>query len=581
MIFNKYINKYYKKYILSIIIGVTALIIIAIAQTLMPRIIGNVIDMLEKEKSYDLLKKYIFQILILAIITILGRFLWRYFLLGTARKIQDHLRQDLFNHELKLSPEFYHKHKVGELMSYYNSDIEAIRMAIGPGIMMITDAFFLGVFGIAMLVTQVGISISIAIMLPMILIAFITKIFGKQLITTYTEKQEAIARMSDFVQENFNGIRVIKAFAIEKRKLQEFLKVNKNNKEKNINVVKISSNLHLYIGVLNSLSYVFAVLVAGISVVKNKITLGDFTASIKYIEILSWPVMAVGWCINILNSGKASLDRITKILDEPVVINDALDCIDNKEIKGDIDIKNLEFYYPDDIEKIFPAIDNITVSIKAGMTIGILGETGSGKSTILNILLRLYNVDNNTVFLDNVDIMKIPVKTVRSNINYLLQEPFLFSDTIRNNIALGQHNKDDNKIDEIIKIAGLEKDLEILPEGLDTVIGENGVTLSGGQKQRVALARGIIDDTNILILDDTLSAVDVKTEEIILNHLKKYRQNKTTIIISHRVSTLSVADEIILFKNGKIIDQGSAEYLYENCEYYKEISNKQQSELGN
>lgn len=576
MIFGKHLNKYYKKYFLYFLIGVIALVIVDLLQVRVPIIIGGITDSIVNGNANAryLLKEALYLALIGLAIGV-GRFIWRNLIFGTSRNIEYHLRNNIFRHLEKLSPRYFNENKTGDLMAHVTNDINAIRMAVGPGLLMVVDALVLVTIILYNMAYKVDLRLTLIAIIPFPLIIFQGFVISKFMKIRFKEKQEAFAGMTDMVQESFSGIRVIKAFVQASKEIKAFGKSNRNNFDKNIGLVKLSAAIDPVIRVVVGLSLILTIIYGGRLTMMGEISLGELVAFIDFLGMLVWPMIAVGMVLNVIAQGKASLDRVEKILDEKPEIYDKSNVIDIEKIKGTIDIQNLSFKYPSSKEY---SLRDINIKINEGNTLGIIGRTGSGKTTLVNLLLRLYNFHDGKIIIDGRDIMRIPLKVLRKSIGYVPQDNFLFSDTIERNIAFGTDNSNIDEVMKHAKIATVHDNIVDFKNGYETVVGERGVSLSGGQKQRVSIARALIKEPPILILDDALSAVDTDTEEKILNELKLERRNKTTIIIGHRISTIKHADTIILMDQGEIIEKGTHQELISLDGEYNQIVKKQQLE---
>ena len=568
---------FFKKYKGRYILGVIWLILVDGLQLIIPKLLGNITDKIK----YDLLDttgliKYAGLIILLALGTAIFRFLWRYFIFGTGRLIEKNIREDFYNKLQSLSTRYFNDHKTGDLMAHATNDINAVRMAMGPGIVMIADAVFLTTATIGILIFTIDIRLTLLALIPLPFLSLMAVKFGKIIHSKYKKVQESFSNMSDKAQENFAGIRVVKAFAQEKEEIDKFAKSNRENYEKNVDMFKYSSLFHPLVQFISALSFLIVIGYGGILVIRGTISLGDFVAFNSYLGMLTWPMMALGLVINHLQRGQASLDRLNVIFNEKEDIYDQ-DIDENiEDIKGKIEIKNLDFKYSDSEEY---ALKNININIKAGETAAFIGRTGSGKTTLVNLLLRLYNVDEGDIFIDGHDINDIPLKTIRENIGYVPQDNFLFSNTINKNISFA--DPDNMSQEEIIKAS---KDAQVyeniieFPDKFKSLLGERGSNVSGGQKQRISIARALIKNPKILILDDSLSAVDTQTEERILESLEEIMKGKTSILISHRISTIKKADKIFVFDEGKLIEKGKHKDLLKNKKLYYDLYQKQQLE---
>ncbi|MFH5882211.1 ABC transporter ATP-binding protein [Liberiplasma polymorphum] len=586
MIFGKSINKYYLKYAHFFILGVIALIIVDLFQLEIPLITRTLVNTLEERAlSGDTDRTFLIDIIknlaFITIFIVLGRFFWRFGIIGASRRIDYDLRNEMFDHTTKLSNRFYSEKKVGGLMAHFTNDLEAVRRAIGPGMVMFVDALFLGTLTFYRM-AQLDLRMTLILVLPLVLISTLGMILGNRMRRRFKASQKAFEDLSDFTQESFSGISVIKAFVKERNEIKAFLRANKNAKDKNIAFVRMATILQVLVGLIVSLVFVL-IIAYGANLIDttrdlgaDRFTPGDLVAFISYFGMLIWPMMALSMIINVRSQGKASLERINKILDEPIDIQDK-DVIDIEEIQGDIEFRNLNFRYPDGEENV---LKDVSFKIKKGQTVGILGRTGSGKTSVVDLLLRIYNVEENQLLIDGIDIMNLPFKKVRESIGYVPQDGFLFSDTIRNNISLGIGRDDSHmdKIELVSKLSDVHDNIIQFKHGYQTIIGERGVTLSGGQKQRVSIARALAKEPPILIMDDSVSAVDTSTEEKILKNLKSIRKGKTTLMIAHRISTVKNADQIIVIDEGKIVDVGTHDQLLSRCEYYIDMVRRQQLE---
>ena len=587
MIFGRHINKYYKKYFLFFLIGILALLAVDFFQLLIPEICGKLLDgvnpengsPLLKEENIKLVNNYMIGLLIIAIVMVAGRFTWRYTINGVGARIESDIRDDMFKHGLILSNEYYKVHKTGALMALFTNDLQTLRRAVGSGTIFLIDAIFLGAFSFYKMI-RVNYILALLSIIPMIFIIIASLFVGKIMKNKYTKRQEAYEQLSDFTQENFSGIRVIKAFVKEVIELHHFDKINKNNYDKNMSFIRFSILLDVLLTAF--LSLVIAILFFGgayfvINEYKffgTEFTSGKLFEFIGYFDTLIWPFLAISMLIQMRAQAKASYQRVSEFLDsKPDIVNkeDALDI----KLEGKIEYRNLTFRYPD---SNFDILSNISFTIEKGMMVGIVGKTGSGKSTLVDLLLRTYNLENNQILMDDHDIMDINFKNVREAIGYCQQDTFLFSDSIKNNIAFAKDDINMDEIDLAADLSDVKSNIIEFDNKYDTILGEKGVTLSGGQKQRISIARSIIKDPKILILDDSLSAVDTKTEDIILSNLRKIRQNKTTIIVANRISTVKDLDLVILIDDGKLAGIGKHNDLLKTNEIYKEMVSLQELE---
>ena len=577
MIFGKHINKYYFKYAHWLIFGILALFFVDFLQLKIPEFYGMAVNGLKTGQveiaegqfvPFDmkfLVEEICGPMLYIVLAMVFCRFLWRICFFGAGIKVETDLRSRMFNHSKHLSQQFYHKNKVGNMMSYYTNDLETIQECFGDGALMFFDALLLG--GLAVIkMFRMNMLLTTFSLIPMALLLICGTIVGKYMTIKWEIRQEAFSALSDFSQENFSGIAVVKAFVKEARELLAFRKLNKDNEKANIEFTKISVLLHICITLFVESVICVILGYGGFLVYNGDFNAGELVEFIGYFSSIVWPVMAISQLIDMGSRGKASLKRISSLLDTPIDVCDKDGVTDIETVKGDIEFRNLTFRYPD---ADYDALANASFTIKAGENVGIIGKTGSGKTTIVDILLRIYNIPDGTVFVDGKDVNQVSIESLRKNCAYVPQDNFLFSDTIESNIAFGL---DDYSIDEVKRYAELSDvhgNIMEFAEGYGTVLGERGVTVSGGQKQRISIARALMKDASILILDDSVSAVDTETERTIIQNLRESRKGKTTILIAHRVSTVEKMDKIIFVDDGKILAVGSHEQLLESSPDYR------------
>jgi ATP-binding cassette subfamily B protein len=566
----KYIYNYRFKYL----VGIFFLILVDMLQLIPPKLIGYITDSISKGTATKvLLLRYIGLIILIAFLMAIGRYVWRMYIIGTSRKVEYDMRNNYFRHLQTLSVNFYNKNKTGDLMALATNDLNAVRMALGQGVMMMIDAITLTITTIIIMMT-INVRLTLLSLIPLPFVSLVALKFGKSIHRKFLKVQKAFSRLTDMVQENFSGIRIIKSFVQEQKEYEKFLEENENYLETNMSLVRVNGIFHPLIEFIASLSSVLLLGVGGIFVIYGYISLGDFIAFNMYLGSLVWPMMAVGWVINIIQRGFASLERIESVLREkPEIIDKNIEETDS--IKGDIVINNLTFTYPG---SVVPALDNVNLNIKSGHTLGIVGRTGSSKSTLVNLLVRLYNVEENKIIIGGRDINKIPLDVLRDNIGFVSQDAFLFSSTVGENINLPFEELDMERVAQAAKDSDIYESIIDFSDKFDTVVGERGVTLSGGQKQRISIARALIKNPEILILDDCLSAVDAKTETKILENLKRIMKDRTSIIISHRISAVKDSSLIAVFDEGRIIEIGTHSELLENKGLYYSIHEKQQLE---
>jgi ATP-binding cassette subfamily B multidrug efflux pump len=559
----------HKRYYIA---GVSSLIVVNTAQLVMPKMIGNLTDLIA---SGDFVRgdlvRFVLLFLGLALLIAVFRYAWRINIMGTARKMEYTLRNMLFEHLQSLSTDFFNRNKTGDLMAHATNDIHAVRMAFGPGIVSAVDALFLTTVTIYMMAKTISLQLTLVALIPLPFMVGIGVGFGRLIHRRFRRVQEAFSLLTDRVQENFSGIRVIKGFARERREEERFEEVNELNVQRNMELVRIHALFHPLIGFCSSIAVVLILGYGGMLVLNGSITIGDFVAFYSYLGTLIWPIMAISWVINLIQRGKASMDRLNSIFYQKSEIENPQESALNR-LEGRIEFENLTFSYPTSTE---PVLQGITAEIAPGQVVGILGRTGSGKSTLLNLLLRLYDAKRGMIKLDGVDIQDISLEVLRRDIGYVPQESFLFSTTVKENIDFTATGSDLERVQEYAKIAQVYDNIMEFPQKFDTIVGERGVTLSGGQKQRIALARALIKEPQILILDDSFSAVDTETEEAILQNLRRVFPGKTVIIVSHRISTLKNANHILVLEEGSITQEGTHDQLTAEPGLYQELYQKQ------
>lgn len=556
-----------KRHLGSYVLGVLFLMLVDAIQLIPPHLLGKATDDLKNGlMTPKLLGLYAAAIIGLALAVACGRFLWRMNLIGASRKLEMDLRNHLFNKLLELSPGYYDTHKTGDLMAHATNDVNAVRMFFGPGIVRLVDSVFMTLTTILAMIFTIDFRLTLITIIPLAVMSFIINRFGKLVHDLFKKVQEAFSSLTDRVQESFSGIRVIKAFVQEEEELKNFEKENTKNFNANMRMVKIWGLFDPMVQLMASLSFTAVLIYGGIMTIKGNISLGDFVAFTSYLGMLIWPMMAMGWVINMMQRAAASMERLENIFKEIPEIQDK-DPIKIDSLEGHITIKNLTFRYKKELK---PVLSDINIDLKPGQTLGVTGRTGSGKTTLTRLLLRQYPVPTNSIFFDGIDINDIPLKTLRENIGFVPQDSFLFSDTLSGNIGFAG-NFPDEEIIKAAKLSAIDKEIRDFPKGYSTIVGERGVTLSGGQKQRISIARALIKNPRILILDDCLSAVDASTEEKILMNLKSYLSGRTSIIISHRISAIKDCDEIIVLEQGKIFERGNHEQLLEKGGIYAQM----------
>ena len=529
-----------------------------------------------KTSFTNTLKMLVITIILIVLVVATGRFLWRLAIFGTSRKIEYGLRNEMFYHATTLSQEYYSHQKVGGMMTYFINDLSAVRMALGPGIMTLIDAIFLGGFTILRMF-QLNVELTLIIIVPIILLIFGMILINKSMRRQFRIRQEKFRDLSDYTQENISGLSVIKAYVRETYEIMTFKKLSKDLYDTNIKFFKKTLMLEIITSVAINTIVIAIIGFGSFAVVKTiestkPFSVGELTEYVSLFFMLSWPTRAIARFLSLFSQAQASAGRITEFLETKPTVFDADDLIETDEIKPSIEVNNLDFKYPDGQEQV---LNDVSFKINAGEMVGILGKTGSGKTTLVDILLRVYNVDNNKVLIGDYDIMKLPINQIRNTIGYVPQDNFLFSDTIKGNIGFSRDTISDDEVIASAKLADIYENVSEFKEGFETMLGERGVTVSGGQKQRISIARALAKDPDILILDDSVSAVDTKTEETIINNLYKLRKGKTTIFIAHRISTVKDLDKIIIIDDGKIVGIGSHDELIKNSPFYQDIVRRQ------
>ena len=575
MIFGKHINKYYLKYWYLFLLGIISLVVVDYAQLLIPSLLG---DLVEKIELYGVIEpEYLLQIVgymaLIALVMFVGRLLWRVTLLRGSIFVESDIRKEMFVHAEQMSQKYFQKNKTGALMALFTNDLETIKESISDGTIYAVDALFLGTMAFIKM-AQLNWILAIISIAPLLVLACCGYIVGKFMEKKYALRQEAYEKLSDFAQENFSGISVIKAFVKEAHELRQFTKYNKDNQKINIEYARYTTMLDVCIELLIELSIVLIIIVGGFYVYDDKFTAASLIEFIGLFDAIIWPMIAFAQIINIHSRGTTSLKRVSELLNEKVEILDYLPS-DVSCISGDIEFKNFSFTYPD---SDVPSLHNISFKVNKGETIGIVGKIGCGKTTLVNVLLRLYNVEEGTIFIDGVDLMKMPIKLLRDSIGYVPQDNFLFSDKVGNNIRFANKNISQEETEDAARFADVDENIKNFVDGYNTMVGERGVTLSGGQKQRISIARAIVKEPSILILDDSVSAVDVKTEEKILHNIKEKRAGKTTIIVASRVSTVSHLDKILVLKDGSVEAFDSPSNLMKISPTYKRMVELQELE---
>ncbi len=571
----RHVNDLIKENTWRYVLGVLVLIAIDAAMLVPPWIIGRIVDSLvARDLPLSLLVGQLAIMLALEAAVFLFRFLWRLWITGASREIETGIRQRFFAHLERLSTDFYIQNKTGDLMARATNDLNAVRMALGMGVIMITDAIFMTLTTVGIMLVQIDVKLTLFALIPLPLLAITIALMGSAIQHRHREVNEAFSTLSERVREAFSGIRIVKSFVRERSVVDVFNTDNKEMLRTNLRLVSIWGFMFPLIGFIASTSLVIAMYFGGQAVLTSSLTLGQFVTFITYLGILTWPFMAIGWVINVLQRGVASMVRINEILDAKVDIVDD-EPLEVSRLYGDIEARNLSFAYP---SEVIPTLKHVNFKLSRGQTLAILGRTGSGKTTLVNLLMRLYNPPRGMLFIDGYDVRDIKLTTLRQHIGFVPQTSFLFSKSIKDNIAISDSATKDKKVAYYAKIAGIAQEIESLPQGYNTLLGERGVNLSGGQKQRLAIARALIENPDMIIMDDALSAVDTHTEETILNHLKQELKERSTILVSHRISTIQHADLILVLENGYVKQSGTHQELLSTEGFYRELFEKQQLE---
>ena len=585
MIFGKHINRYYLKYAPHLLLGLLALWTVDYLQLVIPEIYQMVINGMNLgyvmvdgvEYAFDmafLLDRICKPMLIVAVAIVFGRFLWRVSIFGAAVKVETDLRDKMFSHAKNLSREYYQVNKVGNLMSLFTNDLDTVQECYGWGFMQFFDALILGVLSMTKM-WRMNHLLTVLSLIPMAFLFASATLVGRVMTKKWDYRQECFSNLSDFSQESFSGIAVIKAFVKEAKELMAFKKLNDENEVANIDFTKTSVLMRIMVN-----SFVESVMCiilgyGGYLVYKGTFNAGQLMEFIGYFTAIIWPIMAVSELIDMTSRGKASLKRISELLDAEITVKDRPGVKELTDVKGEIEFRDLTFRYPDGE---FNELEHVSFKILPGESIGLVGKTGAGKTTLVDLILRTYNVPDGTIFIDGQDVNDVTIHSVRENCAYVPQDNFLFSDTIARNIAFGDRKVNLRAVKRAAIQADVDSNITQFQLGYDTVLGERGVTVSGGQKQRISIARALMKDAPILILDDSVSAVDTKTERAILSNLRQTRQGKTTILIAHRISTIEQMDKVLFIDEGKMAGFGTHEELYANNAAYRRMVDLQRLE---
>ena len=585
MIFGKYINRYYLKNAPVLLLGLLALLMVDYIQLLIPQFYRLVINgvnlgqVVVNGQPLPFTKEVLLQHICLpmiwiVVLMVIGRFLWRICFFGSAVRVAANLRERMFDHSRQLSQQYYQVNKVGNLMSLYTNDIDTIQECFGDGILMFFDALVLGLMALYKM-WRMDYKLTLLALIPALIMFGIGTVMGTAMTKRWEERQQAFSDLSDFAQENFSGIAVIKAFVKELKELMAFRKLNKQNEEINVIYTKIATLLEVLVTLFVESVICVILGYGGYLVYQGRFNAGQLVEYIGYFEAIVWPIMAISMLIEKTSRGKASLNRITELLDAPIDVADRPGVQELQNPQGSVEFRHLTFRYPDGE---YDVLQDISFTIHPGESVGIVGKTGAGKTALVDLLLRTYNVPDGTLFVDGKDVNTLSIHSVRAACAYVPQDNFLFSDTIAHNIGFGVDDASPEMIDHAASLADVRDNIVDFKDGYETVLGERGVTVSGGQKQRISIARALLKDAPILILDDSVSAVDTRTEKIILDNLKSSRANKTTLLIAHRISTVERLDKIIFLDDGKIEAVGPHDELYTSCPKYRRMVDLQRLE---
>ena len=585
MIFGKYINRYYLKNAPVLLLGLLALLMVDYIQLLIPQFYRLVINgvnlgqVVVNGQPLPFTKEVLLQHICLpmiwiVVLMVIGRFLWRICFFGSAVRVAANLRERMFDHSRQLSQQYYQVNKVGNLMSLYTNDIDTIQECFGDGILMFFDALVLGLMALYKM-WRMDYKLTLLALIPALIMFGIGTVMGTAMTKRWEERQQAFSDLSDFAQENFSGIAVIKAFVKELKELMAFRKLNKQNEEINVIYTKIATLLEVLVTLFVESVICVILGYGGYLVYQGRFNAGQLVESIGYFEAIVWPIMAISMLIEKTSRGKASLNRITELLNAPIDVADRPGVQELQNPQGSVEFRHLTFRYPDGE---YDVLQDISFTIHPGESVGIVGKTGAGKTALVDLLLRTYNVPDGTLFVDGKDVNTLSIHSVRAACAYVPQDNFLFSDTIAHNIGFGVDDASPEMIDHAASLADVRDNIVDFKDGYETVLGERGVTVSGGQKQRISIARALLKDAPILILDDSVSAVDTRTEKIILDNLKSSRANKTTLLIAHRISTVERLDKIIFLDDGKIEAVGPHDELYTSCPKYRRMVDLQRLE---
>lgn len=572
MLFGKHINKYYKRYGILLLIGVLTLLLVDYISVYVPRLFGEIVDQFSVGvMTTERLKSHIMTFILMVLVMVLGRVMWRIFLFGTSRTVQYDMRKELFDHAMSLDQPYFQTKKVGALMAYFSNDLEVIRQSFGRALLLLMDGLFLIII-VAIRMFQMNVMLTLVSIIPLTFLGIVAFFIIRKMRMKFRLRQDSFEEMNEFTQESFSGIQVIKAFVKEVKEAMFFKERSDDFYNKHMDFVKEMIKVQIIVTIFINLTAVTILIFGSYTAIVNpaNFTAGNLTEFFALFSMLTWPVMALTQYANLKSQSSASYSRVAEFLDsKPLIIDGGQEI----EIKGNIRFNNLSFAYPDEPDK--NVLTDVCFEIKEGESVGIIGRTGSGKTTLVDLFLRTYNVGRDMLYMEGVDIMDLSIRKIRDQIAYVPQDNFLYSTTIRENIAFSSSDLTDDEITESAKLADIYDNVIEFKHGFETFLGERGVTVSGGQKQRISIARALAKDAPILIFDDSVSAVDTNTEDTILSNLSRIRKGKTTIIIAHRISTVRKLDKIVLLDKGHVLDVGTHDELLSRNKSYQELVERQ------
>jgi len=564
------LSKYLKRHRNALVIGSFCIALLQALALLIPWFSKLAVDEISRGTGPRVLLRYAFLIVATATVQGVFRFFMRNLMIGASRKIEYELRNDLFAHLLKLSPSYFSRTRTGDIMAKATNDVNAIREFLGPGIMYSINTV-ITLAAATSLMLYIDPVLTAYALIPIPALALVVNRFGRLVRERFEQVQQQFSKLTARAHENLSGIRIVKAYGNEDFEKRQFGSLNEEYILKNLKLVKVWGTFHPLIALVGGLGAVIVLWMGGTEVVRGRISLGDFVAFSGYLAMLTWPAIALGWVVNLVQRGAASMKRVAQILDEKPEISD-VDPLPITKIRGEVEFRNVSFSYCDGGPMV---LKDVSFKLPQGRKVAVVGRTGSGKSTLVNLLPRLFEPTSGQILIDGIEIQRIPVRILRTSIGYVPQESFLFSDTIRGNIAYGRPSARDEEIAEVAVISKIAEEVEEFGEKFDTLVGERGITLSGGQKQRTAISRAIIINPALILLDDAFSSVDAVTERDILKRLRDRLGDRTWVIVSHRISSINEADEIIVLENGRIAERGSHEELLKTGKLYRELHRRQ------